>query len=104
MTITPSPSMYVPDTLIGGKRGTTFYAIVVIVGCIMYGVVLISLRDASDSLPSMKITKVCASLSLFRSSLTSVLAYVSTLSVDRTSELTGLGAVDTVGHEILLSS
>jgi hypothetical protein len=59
----------------------------------MYGVVLIRLRDANESLGSMKITKVCASLGLFGLSITSEIAYIATLFRQNVGVLKGLAAV-----------
>ena len=66
---------------------------IIVIGCIIYGVVLIRLRDSNGSLASMKITKVCASLGLFGSSFTSEIAYIASLFVNNTSDLKGLAAV-----------
>lgn len=86
--------MYVSDSFgLVGVKGAPFYAIVVIVvGCIMYGVVLIRLRDATG-LAVMRLTKVCASLGLFGSSLTSEIAYITALFVNGTSVFKALAAV-----------
>ena len=93
---------YTPASLVDMK-GAPFYAIVVIVvGCIMYGVVLIRMRDANDNLVYMKLTKVCASLGLFGSSLTSELAYITALFNDRTYGLKGLAAVVLIARLLYL--
>lgn len=90
---TPSPSYNLPSNLVE-VQGAPFYALAaVVVGCIMYGVVLIRLRDTSDSLVSVTLTKMCGSLGLFGSSLTSELAYIAALFVNNTSNLKWLAVV-----------
>lgn len=96
--VTPSPSLpyALPPTSASllEVQGAPFYAItVVVVACIMYGVVLTRLRDASEHLGFMRITKVCATLGLFGSSVTSEIAYIATLFTQSTDVLKRLAVV-----------
>ena len=88
-----NPSYYMSSSLVEVNLWIFYVIIVVVLGCIMYGLVLTRLRDASDSLPLLKLTKVCACLGLFGSSFTSEIAYIVALFVNNTSGLKGLAGV-----------
>jgi len=80
---TPSPtSLVLPiDTSnLIGVRGAPFYCLA-FVGMVMviYGVALVRLRDLNDSLTPVKLSQACARLGLFGLSITSEIAYVSSL-------------------------
>ena len=80
-TTSPTISPTISPTLSSGiVKGAPLYVFaVVVVGCILYGVVLTRLRDSRISLGHLKLKKACASLGLLGSSLTSELAFISTV-------------------------
>ena len=91
---TPSPTLLLPSNGIIDVEGAPFYAIaVIVVACIMYGMALVRLRDASDSLARLELSKTCLTLGLFGSTITSEIAYVSALFVDNLSGSKGLASL-----------
>jgi len=77
-TPTSNP-LELPSNFIGIK-GAPFYAIsLTVVLFLMYGVVLVRLRDVSEGAVPLKLSKVCLHLGLSGANIASELAYINTL-------------------------
>jgi len=76
---TPTPTLEplsLPSNFVG-IQGAPFYAIsLTVVLFMLYGVVLVRLRDASDTLTHLKLADACLELSLFGATIASEFAYI----------------------------
>jgi len=73
----PTPLALLPSKSLVGIKGAPFYAIAFsVVLFIIYGVIIIRLRDANDSVTDLKLSKVCFQLGLFGFNIASEFAYI----------------------------
>lgn len=94
-TINPTslPISSLEDTF-AGVEGAPLYALFLVVVCyLMYGVILIRLRDTTDNLSSLKLSRTCLRLGLFGSNITAEFAYIVSIFRYPEENLTGFAAV-----------
>ena len=79
---TPHPTLgpTLGTSVVGlGVQAPFYIVFIFIVSCILFGVVLVRLRDSTDHLVPLRLTRTCTTLSLFGNTFTAEMAFVGAL-------------------------